>query len=39
MNLFTKQNQTYRYQKETMVTKGETQGKGISQELGIKIQI
>ena len=39
MNLFTKQKQTYRYQKETMVTKGETQGKGINQELGSKTHI
>ena len=35
MNSFTKQKQTYRYQNKLTVTKGETWGGGINQELGM----
>ena len=35
MNLFTKQKQIYRYQKQTMVTKEETWLGGINQQLGM----
>ena len=37
MNIFTKQKQTYRYENKHMVTKGETERRGINQELGINI--
>ena len=35
MNLFTKQKQTHRHRKLTMVTKGERVGRGINWEFGI----
>ena len=38
MNLFTRQNQTYRHQKQTNgYQRGNVAGGGINQELGIKI--
>ena len=35
MNLFTKQKQTYRFVNKFRVTKGDSQGEGITQELGL----
>ena len=35
MNLFTKQKQTYRFVNKFRVTKGDSLGEGITQELGL----